>query len=81
MQINAGAINRSAATSGGNAYLGLVFGPMLKHYTYDGLGRLVRCQSPFPNIQEAVDGQVRSERYYYDGIRRIQETVLDPSIP
>lgn len=50
---------------------------MIKHYTYDGLGRLVRTQSPFP-IPNTAKGMVRSERFYYDGIRRIQETRLDP---
>jgi len=54
-------------------------GPTLKHYTYDGLGRLIRTQSPFPTPQHAALGEVRSERFYYDGIRRIQETRLDPS--
>ncbi|MBX3408087.1 MAG: hypothetical protein KF869_15130 [Phycisphaeraceae bacterium] len=51
----------------------------MKHYTYDGLGRLIRTQSPFPNIEDgAISGEVRSERFYYDGIRRIQEVVTDP---
>lgn len=50
---------------------------MIKHFTYDGLGRLIRVQSPFPT-PEASTGAVRSERFYYDGARRIQEIVTDP---
>jgi len=47
------------------------------HSTYDGLGRLIRTQSPWPN-PEAEGNFVRSERFLYDGIRRIQEVVTDP---
>lgn len=43
----------------------------------DGLGRLVRTQSPYPNADFPNHG-VRSEHFYYDGIRRIQELVVDP---
>jgi hypothetical protein len=54
-------------------------GLLVKHYSYDGLGRLIRTQSPWPDVQEgAVTKQVRSERFFYDGIRRIQELVTDP---
>ncbi len=28
-------------------------GPMIKHFTYDGLGRLVRVQSPWPSATTA----------------------------
>jgi len=52
-------------------------GPMVKHFTYDGVGRLIRVQSPFPT-PEASTGAVRSERFYYDGARRVQEVVTDP---
>ena len=52
-------------------------GAMIKHFTYDGLGRLVRVQSPWPDSDNASGG-VRSERFYYDGARRIQELVTDP---
>jgi hypothetical protein len=80
VQINAGAaIDPRTPPSRGHPYDGLIFGPMLKHYTYDGVGRLVRTQSPFPNVQQATDGAVRSERFYYDGVRRVQEVVIDPS--
>lgn len=54
-------------------------GLLVKHYSYDGLGRLVRTQSPWPNPQEGpITKQVKSERFFYDGIRRIQELVTDP---
>jgi hypothetical protein len=44
-------------------------GLLVKHYSYDGLGRLIRTQSPWPDVQEgAVTKQVRSERFFYDGI-------------
>jgi hypothetical protein len=51
-------------------------GKMLKHFKYDGLGRLVEVQSPFPD--EESEGGLRVERFYYDGVRRIQELVVDP---
>src|SRR5690606_1393508 len=47
------------------------------HYTYDALGRLIRTQSPYPDPQLS-GGMLRSERFYYDGIRRIQEVFVDP---
>lgn len=50
---------------------------MVKHFTYDGLGRLVRTQSPYPD-PDTSDGRVFSERYYYDGVRRIQEVTTTP---
>ncbi len=53
-------------------------GSLVKRYTYDGLGRLVRTYSPWPSAELAVAGLVRSERFYYDGSRRIQEVVIDP---
>ncbi|MBX3382772.1 MAG: hypothetical protein KF864_04595 [Phycisphaeraceae bacterium] len=52
-------------------------GRMLKHYKYDGLGRLVETQSPYPDVETAL-GRLRTERFYYDGVRRIQEVVTDP---
>ena len=44
---------------------------------HDGVGRLVRTQSPWPNAESAT-GSNRSERFFYDGVRRIQELVTDP---
>jgi YD repeat-containing protein len=52
-------------------------GLLVKHYTYDGVGRLVRTQSPHPS-PEAMTGLVRTERFYYDGVRRVQELISDP---
>lgn len=56
----------------------IVADELVKHHTYDGLGRLIRTQSPFPSVDEAED--LRTERFYYDGVRRIQEIVIDPLI-
>lgn len=53
-------------------------GPWIRHYTYDALGRLIRTQSPYP--EPSFDAYVaRSERYYYDGLRRIQEVHVTPT--
>jgi hypothetical protein len=53
---------------------------IVKHFTYDGMGRLIRTQSPYPSPDFLVqEGDIRSERFYYDGSRRIQEVVLDPA--
>src|ERR1043165_9354681 len=52
---------------------------MVKHLAYDGLGRLVRVQSRFPSVETAA-GRVRSEWFFYDGIRRIEEVVTDPLV-
>lgn len=53
----------------------------IKQFSYDGLGRLIRAQSPYPD-PDTTTGLNRTERFYYDGIRRIQEVVIDdvPSI-
>jgi YD repeat-containing protein len=49
----------------------------VKHYTYDGIGRLARVQAPWPDW-DTSEGRVRSTRLYYDGVRRIQEVITDP---
>ncbi|MFN7314809.1 MAG: hypothetical protein ACK5Q4_01765 [Phycisphaerae bacterium] len=60
----------------------VIIGDLVRHYTYDGLGRLIRSQFPYvyvnPNstTNQSVAG-LRSERYYYDGIRRIQTITID----
>ena len=59
--------------------LATVLDVLVKHHTYDGLGRLVRTQSPYPS-PELADGGVRTERFYHDGVRRLQEVVSDPVI-
>jgi hypothetical protein len=51
---------------------------MIKHFTYDGLGRLIRTQSPYPDPFTGNAEELRSERYTYDGVRRIQEIRIDP---
>ncbi|MCC7390710.1 MAG: hypothetical protein IT431_18335 [Phycisphaerales bacterium] len=55
---------------------GVVMGQLAKHFMYDGLGRLVRTQAPAPS-----ESLLRTERFYYDGLRRIQELVTDPVTP
>ncbi|MFG0243500.1 MAG: polymorphic toxin-type HINT domain-containing protein [Phycisphaerales bacterium JB054] len=52
---------------------GVTMGSLRKHFMYDGLGRLVRTQTPFPS-----ESRLRTERFYYDGLRRIQELVTNP---
>ena len=52
---------------------------VLKEFTYDALGRLVRVQSPYPTIGEGnANGTRRSERLFYDGVRRVYEETVDP---
>ncbi|MFM9995675.1 MAG: hypothetical protein ACKVU4_07730 [Phycisphaerales bacterium] len=53
----------------------VVLDDLVKHFAYDGLGRLIRVQSPYPTIGSA---DRRSERFFYDGIRRVQEITVDP---
>ena len=58
----------------------VIIGDLVRHYTYDGLGRMIRAQYPYtPNNGSPVQQSpgLRSERYFYDGIRRIQTIVLD----
>jgi len=54
-----------------------VLGPLVKHFTYDGLGRLIRTLSPYPGPSEH-NNVLRAEHFYYDGVRRIQEVVGHP---
>jgi YD repeat-containing protein len=49
-------------------------GPWITQYSYDGVGRLIRKVSPWPSDATAQ----RTEHFYYDGVRRIQEVVIDP---
>lgn len=57
----------------------VIIDELIKHHTYDGLGRQIRTQSPYPD-PSAGSGDVRTERFFYDGVRRIQELVTDPVI-
>ncbi|MFN0011305.1 MAG: hypothetical protein ACKVS8_06640 [Phycisphaerales bacterium] len=73
----------------------IVIGDLVKQFVYDGLGRMVETRTP---IQSAATGGAQAaapgadgsatpllaERFYYDGVRRIQETsevrgTLNPS--
>lgn len=49
-------------------------GDWIANFNYDAFGRLVRTQRPIPTSAT----QVYTERYYYDGVRRIQEVHTDP---
>jgi len=56
---------------------------LVKHFTYDGQGRLIRVQSPYPDAATwsgggSSGGRVRSERFFYGGVRRVQELYVDP---
>ena len=54
----------------------VVIEELVKHHSYDGFGRLIRTQSPYPSPDD--NQGLRAERFYYDGVRRIQEVVADP---
>ncbi len=64
-------VNRAHESAGPGSPL--VLGALVKHYTYDGLGRQIQIVSPFA----PSGGPRRVERLYYDGIRRVQEVVGD----
>lgn len=49
-------------------------GSVICQFTFDGLGRLVRKLTPYPGYTN----QWRTEHYYYDGVRRVQEVFSDP---
>lgn len=61
---------------------------LVKQFVYDGLGRLVETRSPLfaggsaagstPNGSNIA---LRAERFYYDGIRRLEEVVEDRGVP
>ena len=55
------------------------YGDMLKHFVYDGFGRLIRTTSPVDD--DPGDGlpaeSVQSISFFYDGARRIQEIIND----
>lgn len=71
-------INRASLADGtGSVISRIQVGGLVKHYAYDGLGRLVATQSPYPS-PDSNSGLVRTERLYYDGVRRIQEVLTDP---
>jgi len=53
---------RPSALSALNSSLAahVVFGALVKHHTYDGLGRLVRTQSPYPSPELSDGGSAPS---------------------
>ncbi|MFN9974697.1 MAG: hypothetical protein ACK58T_32880 [Phycisphaerae bacterium] len=60
-------------------------GPVIKHYNYDGVGRVVRTTTPLTaewfGAGYTFNGSAtatRSERFFYDGARRVQDIVTDP---
>jgi hypothetical protein len=63
-------------------------GWVVKHYNYDGVGRIYRTTSKIdaaslPSsyvFNSGATSFTRSERFFYDGTRRIQEVVTDPII-
>ncbi len=83
IQINYGHLAPPPENLGGNppsepGLAEVVADELVKHFTYDGVGRLIRTQSPYPSPQD--NQGLRSERFYYDGVRRIQELVADPTL-
>jgi hypothetical protein len=53
-------------------------GARIIHYTYDGLGRLIRAQRPMPDEPNPLaPTRFRTERYFYDGVRCVQEVVTE----
>ena len=68
----------------------LAAGDLVKQYVYDALGRLVETRTPITTTSTAAPGEpltpevapgpdgsatpLLAERFYYDGVRRIQET-------
>lgn len=47
---------------------------LVKHYVYDGVGRLIRTTSPI----DGSAGDLQTVDFYYDGVRRIQEIINTP---
>lgn len=68
--------------SGTGEQVGFTYGVMLKHFVYDGFGRLIRTTSPYPDPDTADpasggSGETRSINFFYDGARRVQEVIHD----
>ena len=51
-------------------------GDFIARYAYDGLGRLIRKQTPV----SAGQTYLQTKDYYYDDSRRIQEVILRPDV-
>lgn len=52
-------------------------GSWVEHRTYDGLGRLIRLQAPWP-VAGAPGGYIVSRRFYYEGDRRVARISTQP---
>ncbi|MCB9844664.1 MAG: AHH domain-containing protein [Phycisphaeraceae bacterium] len=48
-------------------------GQWLIHFTYDGLGRLIRTQRPRPGTGGQQPTEIITHQFYYDGVRRVQD--------
>jgi hypothetical protein len=54
----------------------------VEHRTYDGLGRVIRVQAPWPTAGAGgAGGYIVSRRFYYDGDRRIARVSTLPYSP
>jgi hypothetical protein len=54
-------------------------GDLIRHFTYDGLGRLIRVQRRAVGLESNPTIKlVSSERFYYDGVRRVTEVISAP---
>jgi YD repeat-containing protein len=69
---------KGSCTVNGSGQLTGTPGPWVEHRTYDGLGRLIRVQAPWPTTGT---GYVVSRRFYYDGDRRIARVSTLPYSP
>lgn len=59
--------------------VGFTYDRMLKHFVYDGFGRLIRTSSPVDDPDAGESAQiVQSISFFYDGARRVQEIINDP---
>ena len=60
---------------------GVEVGNWVKRFRYDALGRLIEVVSPMagPDWPDEGGKLERMERFWYDGSRRIQEVVIDPT--
>lgn len=70
-----------AADEPPNPYARVTVGELVKSHTYDGLGRLLTTTTPLP-VAPGVAKRARTERFIYDGVRRVQEYVSEsPQTP
>ena len=54
-------------------------GDLVVRFQYDGLGRLMLAQKPVSG--SPPDPTYKTEHYYYDGVRRVQEVIQTPGDP